>query len=761
MSSADDADDERESAAPTPVQDWVDPKCLKFTIFIVLPNDEVCTMRDLLSGITVDQLKCRLELHSGVPAQIYTLVYPDGGELAEELRLVVRETILDGYLLKMRIHDNWESLYITVSRNCIEQVYHSGGVHLKGNIVISETDCDRYESTVRERGTIALFIASFLGLQRMANMLLSVGVHVNSTTLFGRTPLHAAVAKDHVVMAEFLISKGASIQKADCYGIVPIDLAKQMSSSLCFRKLRLMQLNFRGSSGSANAIKKSKLIVKIDTNTESTKQDTYHPDRTQSKLSQYSDGSSLPVGQDTAQHISRKHLSSSAPVSVHTRRGLTSRERTRSSLSNFTTGKLPQNRRNVKWKDTKTEYTYCKHLHSHQNGLSAVEETVKVKPMRLAHPKTMIKYSNIANQEALKAKALNGEENPNEDKTNDKPAEDDKKLTHVMKYSKERLNYFKKLATPRDDYVPMKDRKKFTSSQNDAEVSVAFKNWLKKKTAEIEAAEDTSSSGEYFNQSESEDDRMYEFNKRVRKKNRDAVRFARSITPGNRPLLDVMEFGSTQYGDGRNPPADLNIGAYKEWRTKKRGYLIDMPKTKRANDVLLEKRRLEEKRQKLLLTAISYDEWMDHAEERKMLIKQILKADKDEMRKLEEDKLKYRQRKFSYDTWKEKMSKRDQEDKKRKDFQKKYEAERMREKLQNGTTTVPFDDWLKKKRLAMSKEQNVENNSKDKSAAVVRFDESVRQQSDAVEQEARLNNWMLRKNENEGVDDAYIIGEKS
>jgi hypothetical protein len=58
--------------------------------------------------------------------------------------------------------------------------------------------------------------------------------------------------------------------------------------------------------------------------------------------------------------------------------------------------------------------------------------------MRLAHPKTMIKYSNIANQEALKAKALNGDENPNEDKTNDKPAEDDKKLTHVMKYSKER-----------------------------------------------------------------------------------------------------------------------------------------------------------------------------------------------------------------------------------------------------------------------------------------------------------------------------------
>ena len=257
-------------------------------------------------------------------------------------------------------------------------------------------------------------------------------------TLFGRTPLHATVAKDHVVMAEFLISKGASLQKADCYGVVPLELAKEMSSGLCFRKLRLMQLNLRGNSSCSNVNKKSKLILKIDMN-DSTTRETYHPDRTQSKLSQYSDGGSLPVGSGTARHVTRKHLSSSAPVSVHNRRGMTSRERTQSSLSNFTTGKLVQNKRNVKWNDTKTEYTYCKYLHSHQNGHKAVEETVKIKPMRLAHPKTVVKYSNIAKQESLKAKKSGEEETAaTEGNKNEEENEDDKNLTHVMKYSKER-----------------------------------------------------------------------------------------------------------------------------------------------------------------------------------------------------------------------------------------------------------------------------------------------------------------------------------
>jgi len=53
MSSADEADDEREGPASVPVTAWAEPKPLKFTLFVALPNEEVCTLRDLTSGISV------------------------------------------------------------------------------------------------------------------------------------------------------------------------------------------------------------------------------------------------------------------------------------------------------------------------------------------------------------------------------------------------------------------------------------------------------------------------------------------------------------------------------------------------------------------------------------------------------------------------------------------------------------------------------------------------------------------------------------
>ena len=54
--SSEDADDERETPADTPIP-WIDSRHLTFTIFVVLPNDDVCTLRDVPSGITVFDLK--------------------------------------------------------------------------------------------------------------------------------------------------------------------------------------------------------------------------------------------------------------------------------------------------------------------------------------------------------------------------------------------------------------------------------------------------------------------------------------------------------------------------------------------------------------------------------------------------------------------------------------------------------------------------------------------------------------------------------
>ncbi|KAL4234018.1 hypothetical protein ACF0H5_005672 [Mactra antiquata] len=694
MSSAEDADDERESAAPTPIQEWVDPNCLKFTVFIVLPSNDVCTLRDLSSGISVPELKAHLELQAGVPSQIYNLFYPSGEELHDDQRLIVHETIINGYLLKVRLLDNWETLYLSISRNCIEQVYHSGGVHLKGNIVISSKESDRYDSVVRERGTVALFLASSFGLQRMTNMLISVGVNVNSTTSFGRTPLHAAVAKDHLPIVDLLLDNGASLHQADMFGVVPLVLAQNVSSSASFRKLRLMHLNFRGNAFCKKSTLSGK-VVKVKNSSE-TLSENFKSGRVLSSMTHYTESGPHPRrNYATVAHTSRKHLSASAPLNDNGRNVFKSREGCFSSLGNTSTGKLKQPKGNVKWNETKTEYVYWKSLGTHTKTPRKVEETVEIKPVTLSEPKAILKYSDIAKQNNFKTTGGN-EENV---------VQHSPEIVKAMQYSKNRLKYFTKLARPPDDYVPIVYRKKRQEPLT-GDDSEAFKLWLDKKTEEIEEAEENkSSSEEYFNQSDPEEDKLVEFNKRVRKKNKEAVRMAKSAKA--RPVPNVLKLGSTTSGDNRNPSADENLSSYKQWR-RNRASCISIPRGKSANDFIIEKRRLEEKRQKLLMNAISYEEWLFHTEERKILIKQILKADYDEMKKIEGEKMKDREKLYTYDIWKERMEKREIEDKRRREIQRKYDEERLKEKhaVKKGSSSnvEPFDEWLNSKRFTMSKE---------------------------------------------------------
>lgn len=271
----------------------------------------------------------------------------------------------------------------------------------------------------------------------------------------------------------------------------------------------------------------------------------------------------------------------------------------------------------------------------------------------------------------------------------------------------------------------MSERRRKSYQIAPPEPSPAFRNWLARKKREEEGGEEDSSeeSGEYFNQSDPEEDRMVAFNKRVRKMNR--RNGGRSLTPGNRPVLDVMTFGSTVAGDARNPPAEENITAYKEWRSKRSENVY--PKSNTSKDLMLQKRKLEEKRQKLLMNAISYDEWLDHTEERKFLIRQILKADFEEMKRLEEERKKDKQRMFSYDTWKEKLQKREQADKKRKRIQKLYDQERIREKLELDRTSfaVPFEEWLQKKNQSTLRQSNETKQVQSANVGHARLAESV------------------------------------
>jgi hypothetical protein len=51
---------------------------MSFTLFVLLPNDDVCTLRNVTSGSSIRGVRKQLELAAGLPAQTYRLVTQTG-----------------------------------------------------------------------------------------------------------------------------------------------------------------------------------------------------------------------------------------------------------------------------------------------------------------------------------------------------------------------------------------------------------------------------------------------------------------------------------------------------------------------------------------------------------------------------------------------------------------------------------------------------------------------------------------------------------
>lgn len=77
------------------------------------------------------------------------------------------------------------------------------------------------------------------------------GTDVNWKTPYGRTAVHAAVSADCVCILELLVAKGAVTDTRDVLEVNPSQTATAHGSTLCNKKLRLMQLNLRGKSAHA------------------------------------------------------------------------------------------------------------------------------------------------------------------------------------------------------------------------------------------------------------------------------------------------------------------------------------------------------------------------------------------------------------------------------------------------------------------------------------------------------------------------------
>lgn len=149
---------------------------MSFTIFVILPSEDVCTLRGLRSGTSIRAVRKRLELETGLPAQTYRLTCAEGQVLHEEHVLHLDVNVWEGFVVRVRLLDSWQDLHDQIIAGDVQRVVQHGAVHLRKEAVpFDSEEASKVRDIVAERGTVALFIASFLGMQEMCKALLSVG----------------------------------------------------------------------------------------------------------------------------------------------------------------------------------------------------------------------------------------------------------------------------------------------------------------------------------------------------------------------------------------------------------------------------------------------------------------------------------------------------------------------------------------------------------------------------------------------------------
>lgn len=106
---------------------------------------------------------------------------------------------------------------------------------------------------------------------------------------------------------------------------------------------------------------------------------------------------------------------------------------------------------------------------------------------------------------------------------------------------------------------------------------------------------------------------------------------------------------------------------------------------------------MEEKRQQLLAMALTYEEWLQHTEERKQLMHAILRADLQQLADIEQRNFRTHRapRQISFTQWRDKVDRREAE--------MRSHTQRMRRPQPEPPTVrssaaVPHEEWMKRKK---------------------------------------------------------------
>ncbi|XP_061162439.1 microtubule-associated protein 9-like [Saccostrea echinata] len=719
-----------------------------FTLFVVLPTEEVCTLRRIPSGIYVNEVKGKLELAAGLPSNIYMLTYPDGECLSDRERLLIQENVRDGYLLRAQIMDNWDTLYNAVVQNNTEYVYHSGGVHVKGNIMVGQDDTGKIENMVRERATAALFIAAYSGLVKMCNLLISIGVNMNGSTHFGRTALHAAVCKDRIQIVNMLLDAGASVHVYDRYSQSPVDVAKSYNSFQCEKRLRLMQLNLRGLKDLQGKNSYSNLHRKgrISSTPQIAHYDSEAARSTKPKST--SAGTNRQYSESASSHNKNEQ-----PKKLLSARS----DKNNNAIKTRTDGYWVISQTNPRQKelDGALEKRYLNFLEHHdkliQNkqyplsaskyrilkfkkdsadmavGNPSLPEESKLTPGRIIAPVPVDTVEiHVQTEHQKESNKINSPKNTEEPSLSNSTRESDKhtcdsdnnirksslksgtsQLPKRVRFSA-KLRSLKNLAKPEtmESFKDLKRKISIAANRTDSARSTSSRNsgithesWLQRKQAEERKLRSDSSDSSDSEDNAGDSDAFKEW---IKKKKEANYGPPRTIT---RPIPGLIQIGSTDVGDGRNPDPIHNIKAYKNWigKRQKTKRIPNVERLRTMQDFMAHKKKLEEKRQQLLMIAITYEEWMDFNEEKKLLIQKILRADLEELKNMEKElSMKKAPHQISFEDWKEKAKKRREEELIRREKQKRFLEEEQRDKRVNGRSSaaIPHAEWLRLKRTS-------------------------------------------------------------
>lgn len=209
-------------------------------LFISLPTEDVCCLRDVNTRIFVRQLKSKVELRVGIPGDLIHLFFMNK-ELKDD-RPLHEYNVKHGCILRVRLHKTWMGLFLACWKGDSYEVFDNGVQRIDGGVHSMGCDVEQWNRLVVKRATYALFVATHRGfLSLMLELLNASAVDVNGCTIFGRTCLHVAAFQGFVGCVSLLLSEGAVSCKMDMFGKTPLQLAYVNRHIYCQKRLYLHQ----------------------------------------------------------------------------------------------------------------------------------------------------------------------------------------------------------------------------------------------------------------------------------------------------------------------------------------------------------------------------------------------------------------------------------------------------------------------------------------------------------------------------------------